>query len=113
MLFRSVPAAFTLTTTRAHWETLVRARAIELGAHVIAVNQAGTHPDGTTSGGHSLIVSPWGEVLAVAPEQGDAILTADLDPAAITHAREALPTHRLTRPDAYTSRATAGTGPSD
>jgi deaminated glutathione amidase len=97
----TIPAAFTLATTRAHWEVLVRARAIELGAFVIAANQSGTHPDGTTSGGQSLIVSPWGEVLAAAPEAGDAILSADLDPGAPARAREALPIAALARPEAY------------
>lgn len=97
----TIPAAFTLATTRAHWEALVRARAIEIGAHVIAVNQTGTHPDGTATGGRTMIVSPWGEVLAAAPEDGPAIIFADLDPAAVRHAREALPTGQLARPSAY------------
>ncbi|MEH3054643.1 MAG: carbon-nitrogen hydrolase family protein [Patulibacter minatonensis] len=104
----TVPAAFTLATTRAHWEVLVRARAIELGAHVIAANQAGTHADGTRSGGQSLIVSPWGEVLARAPEEGAAIITADLDLAASAQAREALPTGVLRRPEAYLARPGSG-----
>lgn len=107
----TLPAAFTLTTTRAHWEPLLRARAIEHGLHLIAANQHGTHPDGTTSGGRSLIVSPWGEPLATAPETGDATITADLDPHATTHAREALPTHQLRRPDAYATQPTDGLHP--
>ncbi|MBO9534997.1 MAG: carbon-nitrogen hydrolase family protein [Solirubrobacteraceae bacterium] len=100
----TIPAAFTLATTRAHWEVLVRARAIEHGAYVIAANQSGTHADGTASGGQSLIVSPWGEVLAAAPEKGAATIVADLDPAAVAHAREALPTAALARPEAYQAR---------
>ncbi|MFT4034446.1 MAG: nitrilase-related carbon-nitrogen hydrolase [Patulibacter sp.] len=97
----TVPAAFTLATTRAHWEPLLRARAIDAGAWVIAANQAGQHPDGTRSGGQSMIVSPWGEVAARAPESGDAVVIADLDGAAVTDARSALPTRALVRPDAY------------
>lgn len=104
----AIPAAFTLATTRAHWEALVRARAIELGAFVVAANQSGAHADGTVSGGHSLIVSPWGEVLAAAPEEGAAVLVADLDLAAVAHAREALPTGRLARPAAYAAPPTSG-----
>lgn len=104
----TTPAAFTLTTTRAHWEPLLRARAIETGSYLIAPNQHGTHPDGTTSGGHSLIISPWGEPLATAPETGPAIITADLDPTAVTRAREALPTRHLRRPDAYATPPTNG-----
>src|SRR3954452_4500066 len=64
-----VPAAFTLATTRDHWEVLVRARAIEEQAFVIAANQIGEHPGGTRSGGRSLIVDPWGVVLATAPDR--------------------------------------------
>ncbi len=104
----TVPAAFTLTTTRAHWEPLLRARAIEHGVHLIAANQHGTHPDGTTSGGHSLIISPWGDLLAAASEDGDATITADLDAAAVTRAREALPVQNLRRPAASRARATTG-----
>ncbi len=104
----TVPAAFTLATTRAHWEVLVRARAIELGAFVIAANQTGTHADGTVSGGWSMIVSPWGEVLAHTGESGDAIVIADLDLGAVEAARAALPTAQLRRPDAYAAPATDG-----
>lgn len=104
----TLPAAFTLTTTRAHWEPLLRARAIEHGLHIVAANQHGTHSDGTTSGGHSLIIGPWGERLATAPEAGDAIIAADLDPAATARAREALPIHQLRRPDTATAPPTNG-----
>lgn len=97
----TVPAAFTLATTRAHWEVLLRARAIETGAWVLAANQAGEHPDGTISGGQSLIIDPWGEVVARAPERGDAALHATLDGAAVARAREALPTGQLQRSDVY------------
>lgn len=104
----TVPAAFTRTTTRDHWEPLLRARAIEHGIHLIAANQHGTHPDGTTSGGHSLIISPWGDPLATAPETGDATIAADLDPTAVARARDALPIHRLRRPDASRANVTTG-----
>jgi predicted amidohydrolase len=107
----TVPAAFTLATTRAHWELLVRARAVETGAFVVAANQAGTHADGTSSGGQSLIVSPWGEVLARAPETGDATLTASLDFASVTQARAALPLATLARHDAYGVPPTDGVVP--
>lgn len=104
----TIPAAFTLTTTRAHWEPLLRARAIETGAFLIAANQHGTHPDGTTSGGHSLIISPWGELLATAPEAGDTTITATLNPTDAAAARAALPVQRLSRPDTYTTTPTTG-----
>src|SRR5207248_8917358 len=64
----ALPAAFTLATTRDHWDTLVRARAIENQAFVIAANQVGRHPAGQHSGGRSMIVDPWGVVLAQAPD---------------------------------------------
>ena len=64
----AVPAAFTLTTTRDHWEVLLRARAIENQAFVVAANQVGEHPPGLRSGGRSMIVDPWGVVLAQAPD---------------------------------------------
>ena len=74
----SVPAAFTDVTGRAHWHTLLRARAIENLAYVIAAGQYGTHPDKRTTYGHSLIVDPWGQVLAELPE-GNGHIAADID----------------------------------
>jgi predicted amidohydrolase len=73
-----LPAAFTLATTRDHWETLLRARAIENQAFVIAANQYGAHPEGQHSGGRSMIVDPWGVVLAKAAD-GVGHIVADLD----------------------------------
>ena len=73
-----LPAAFTLATTRDHWETLLRARAIENQAFVIAANQIGEHPGGNRSGGRSMIVDPWGIVLAQAPD-GEGHIVAELD----------------------------------
>jgi predicted amidohydrolase len=60
----AIPAAFTVPTTRDHWETMVRARAIENQVFVLAANQVGGHPGGHRSGGQSMIVDPWGRVLA-------------------------------------------------
>ena len=74
----SVPAAFTMVTGKAHWYTLLRARAIENLAYVIAPGQHGQHSDGRTTYGHSLIIDPWGRILAEQAE-GDCVITADLD----------------------------------
>src|SRR5205823_85558 len=74
-----VPAGFTLATTRDHWEILVRARAIEDQAFVVAANQIGEHGGGLRSGGRSLIVDPWGLVLATAPDRvGHVVAELDL-----------------------------------
>ena len=91
----AVPSAFTLATTRDHWETLLRARAIENQCFVIAANQIGPHPPGNRSGGRSMIVDPWGIPLAVAPDSQTVIL-ADLDFAMLADVRARLPalTHR-------------------
>jgi deaminated glutathione amidase len=97
----TVPAAFTLATTRDHWEVLVRARAIENQCYVIAPNQIGTHAPGIRSGGRSLIVDPWGLVLASAPDAETAIV-ADLDFDNLHQIRRRIPalTHR--RGEVYT-----------
>ncbi|WCB92264.1 Deaminated glutathione amidase [Baekduia alba] len=86
-----VPAAFTATTGEAHWETLVRARAIENQAFVLAPNQWGDHGDGVTTYGHSLIVDPWGRVLARTGGSGDAVVTAELDFEVLERVRATLP----------------------
>lgn len=75
----SVPAAFTATTGAAHWHTLLRARAIENLAYVIAPGQYGMHPDGRETFGHSLICDPWGRILAEKAE-GNCYVAADIDP---------------------------------
>jgi predicted amidohydrolase len=97
----TVPSNFTLTTGMAHWELLLRARAVENQAFVLATGQHG-FPGGLRkpSYGHSMIVDPWGTVLAQAPE-GDAVIAADLDMAALADIRERLPALRHRRPDAY------------
>ena len=86
----SVPSAFTETTGRAHWHVLLRARAIENGAFVIAPAQGGVHANGRRTYGHSLIVSPWGDVLAEAGTEPCVIL-ADIDDADAQRARERIP----------------------
>src|SRR5205085_2309209 len=102
----SVPAAFTLATTRDHWETLLRARAIENECFVIAPNQIGTHPPGHRSGGRSLIVDPWGLVLASAPDTETAIV-AELDFQTLRDVRRRLPALSHRRRDVYSSDAEA------
>ncbi len=91
----AVPAAFTYTTGRAHWELLLRARAVENQCYVIAPAQGGTHETGRRTWGHSMIVDPWGEVLNVLPE-GEGVVMAELDTARIASVRTQLPalTHR-------------------
>jgi len=86
----SVPAAFTATTGKAHWHTLLRARAIENLAYVIAPGQFGTHPDERATYGHSLIVDPWGRVLAER-EDGNCAVVADIDPAMPAQLRRSFP----------------------
>lgn len=90
-----LPSAFTLATTRDHWDVLVRARAIEQQAFFVAANQTGEHAGGMRSGGRSMIVDPWGVVLAQAPDT-ETYVTADLDFAAQRRIRAELPalTHR-------------------
>jgi predicted amidohydrolase len=95
-----VPAAFTLATTRDHWETLVRARAIENQAFVVAANQFGAHPAGQHSGGRSMIVDPWGVVLAQASDR-DGHIAADLDLDRQQEIRASLPSLANRRPQAY------------
>src|SRR3954453_7401942 len=102
----TVAAAFTLTTTRDHWEPLVRARAIENQAFVIAANQIGEHPPNHRSGGRSLIVDPWGIVLAAAPDS-ECVITADLDLEAQAGIRRRLPSLANRRPSAYRRAAAA------
>jgi predicted amidohydrolase len=96
----ALPAAFTLATTRDHWETLVRARAIENQAFVIAANQVGEHPAGQHSGGRSMIVDPWGVLLAQAPDSEGHIL-AELDLERQREIRARLPSLANRRPTAY------------
>ena len=95
----SIPAAFTFPSGKAHWHVLLRARAIETGCFVVAPAQCGTHADGRRTYGHAVIVSPWGKILAEVPTDdtnaaagaNDGIIHATLDPAAVTAARNAIP----------------------
>lgn len=84
------PAAFTRTTGKAHWHALLRARAIETGAWVLAPAQCGDHEDGRETYGHALIVSPWGEVIADAGEE-PGFIVAELDMGAVEKARRMIP----------------------
>ena len=95
--FLSVPSVVTVPTGRAHWHVLLRARAIENGAFVFAPAQWGEHPVGRKSYGHSLIVDPWGEVLADGGEEVG-FVTARIDPAKIAEARRAVPSLLHDRP---------------
>ncbi len=85
-----VPAAFTHTTGQAHWELLLRARAIENQCYVLASAQGGKHENGRRTWGHSMVVDPWGEVLSVLPE-GEGFVIADCAPARIEQVRAQLP----------------------
>ncbi len=96
----TVSAAFTETTTREHWEVLLRARAIEDQSFVIASNQIGEHAPGIRSGGRSMIVDPWGVVLATAPD-AETVVVADLDLARLEGIRAKLPSLANRRPEAY------------
>ncbi|HXE29942.1 MAG TPA: carbon-nitrogen hydrolase family protein [Stellaceae bacterium] len=95
--FLTVPSAFTVPTGKAHWHVLLRARAIENGCFVFAPAQCGEHAEGRKTYGHSLIVAPWGEVLAEAGEEPGFIL-AEIDPAKIAEARRAVPSLGHDRP---------------
>jgi predicted amidohydrolase len=88
--FFTVPAAFTVPTGGAHWHVLLRARAIECGAYVFAPAQGGTHENGRQTYGHSLIIGPWGEIMAEAGTNPE-IIYADIDTGQITKARTRLP----------------------
>jgi predicted amidohydrolase len=95
--FLSVPSAFTVPTGEAHWHVLLRARAIETGCWVFAPAQCGTHAGGRRTYGHSLIVDPWGRVVADGGE-APGITFADIDPAAVAKARRAVPSLTHDRP---------------
>ena len=96
----TIPAAFTKVTGAAHWDTLVRARAIENQSFVIAADQIGTHPPDNESFGGSQIVDPWGDVLARAPEE-ECFVAADLDLSRQDEVRESLPSLANRVPSAY------------
>lgn len=85
-----VPAAFTYTTGRAHWEILLRARAIENQCYVLAAAQGGHHPNGRRTWGHSMLIDPWGEIKSVLPE-GEGLVIGDIEPHHLEGVRESLP----------------------
>jgi deaminated glutathione amidase len=92
-----VPAAFTVPTGLAHWHVLLRARAIETGSFVIAAAQGGRHDSGRETFGHSLVVNPWGEVVAEAGDE-PTVLVVDIDPAESIAARQRIPALKNARP---------------
>jgi predicted amidohydrolase len=100
----AIPAAFTVPTGRAHWHILMRARAIEAGAFVVAAAQWGLHEDGRETFGHSLVVGPWGEVLLDMGE-GEGVGLADIDLAEVEAVRARLPALRHRRSIPPVSRA--------
>jgi predicted amidohydrolase len=105
----ALPAAFTVPTGQAHWHTLVRARAIENQAFVIAAGQVGEHPGGLASYGHSMIVDPWGTILAEAGnDAAECVVAADLDLGDQARVRQQLPALENRRPAAYLWPAVAG-----
>ena len=101
--FITIPSAFTVPTGRAHWHTLLRARAIETGSYVFAPAQCGEHAEGRRTYGHSLIVAPWGEVLAEA-EEAVGFIAAEIDTARVAEARRQVPSLRHDRPFAPPAR---------
>jgi predicted amidohydrolase len=96
----TIPAAFTLYTGKDHWELLVRARAVENQCYALAADQWGTHPDGKAAYGRSMIVDPWGVVLAQAPDE-DTVISAELDRARLEEIRRSLPSLANRQPAAY------------
>jgi predicted amidohydrolase len=100
----AIPAAFTIPTGEAHWHVLMRARAIEAGAFVVAAAQSGRHEDGRETYGHSLVVGPWGEVLLDMGE-GEGLGFAEIDLAEVERVRSRLPALRHRRPIPPVTRA--------
>lgn len=86
----TVPSAFTRVTGKAHWQTLLQARAIENQVYIIAAGQEGVHENGRETWGHSMIISPWGEILACL-EEGEGIITTDFIPSEIKRIRASMP----------------------
>jgi predicted amidohydrolase len=95
-----LPAAFTLTTGKDHWETLIRARAIENGVYLIAPAQVGQHPPGNWCFGRSMMVDPWGTVVATAPDT-EGVIVAELDKERIRRVRRQVPSLANRRPSTY------------
>ncbi|AKM29872.1 acyltransferase [Pandoraea faecigallinarum] len=89
-----VPAAFTYTTGRAHWELLLRARAVENQCYVLASAQGGHHENGRRTWGHSMLVDPWGEIVAQREAEGAGVVVGEIDPARLAGVRQSLPAWR-------------------
>ncbi len=91
-----VPSAFTYQTGAAHWEVLLRARAIENQCYVLAAAQGGRHPNGRRTWGHSMLIDPWGDIVECLPE-GEGVVIGEVDPGRIAEVRRSLPalTHRV------------------
>jgi predicted amidohydrolase len=87
----TVPSAFTRPTGRAHWEVLLRARAIETGSFILAPAQGGVHGDGRKTWGRSMVVGPWGEIIALKDDDEPGLLFAEIDPAEAEAARARVP----------------------
>jgi predicted amidohydrolase len=100
-LVLAVPANFTRATGEAHWELLLRARAVENQAFVLAPAQTGEYPPGQPAYGNSMIVDPWGEILARAPQDGETFVAADLDFGRLADVRAKLPSLQNRMPGAY------------
>ena len=94
----AVPAAFTQQTGKAHWHVLLRARAIETGCFILAAAQGGAHENGRSTYGHSLIISPWGDILAEADGSDPQIIIAKIDLSLVSRARRAIPALTHDRP---------------
>ncbi|AWN46961.1 amidohydrolase [Methylobacterium terrae] len=94
----SAPAAFTRQTGEAHWHVLQRARAIETGSFMVSAAQGGRHEDGRETYGHSLIVDPWGRILAEADGNAPGVILAEIDMALVADARARIPALRHARP---------------
>jgi deaminated glutathione amidase len=99
----AVPSSFAVATGRVHWEVLLRARAIENHAYVIAAAQAGTTTEGLSSFGHSMIIGPWGEVLAESDVDGEDVLIATIDSREVDRRRSQIAVLALQRPNLYRS----------
>jgi predicted amidohydrolase len=106
--FLAIPSAFTRKTGEAHWHTLLRARAIENGCFVLAAAQAGKHESGRETYGHSLVVSPWGDIIAEADGTSPDVIVADIDPGAVLEARQRIPSLQHDRPFDIVSAGAAG-----
>ena len=104
----AVPAAFTRPTGEAHWEVLLRARAIENGVFILAAAQGGLHEDGRGTWGHSMIIDPWGRILAQADGDAPGVVIADLNLDDVTTTRQAIPSLKNER--AFAAPASQGAG---